>query len=289
MDLIGDALEVVGSALNQFMSVAGYVIEQVVQFLVGTLEPAFAAMAPFISGIVASVNQVISSIAQIVQGVVNLVAGLISGNWSQVWQSCQQIASGAVGALGGILSGISNAAMAAVSGAGTWLWNAGSQIIAGLWNGISGAIGGLYNNIRNALSGLVDEAMSALGIHSPSRVFRDKVGKFIPSGIGVGIKQNTPALLSDADKMTDALVDRVSGASAAVDVAAGMSIASGANGAQGASGGAAGLSVDDIVLAIVTALSKIGALKLDVDLKTLAMLLAPSIDSELGKRAAMEV
>lgn len=289
LDLIGDALEVVGATLNQFMTVAGFVIEQVVQFLVSTLEPAFAAMAPFISGIVASVNQVISSIAQIVQGVVNLVAGLISGNWSQVWQSCQQIASGAVGALGGILNGIYNAAMAAVSGAGTWLWNAGSQIIAGLWNGISGAIGGLYNNIRNALSGLVDEAMSALGIHSPSRVFRDKVGKFIPSGIGVGIKRNTPALLSDADRMTDALVDRVSGASAAVDVAAGMSTASGANGAQGASGGAGGLSVDDIVFAIVTALSKIGALKLDVDLKTLAMLLAPSIDSELGKRAAMEV
>lgn len=289
MDLIGDTLEVVGGALNQFMSVAGYVIEQVVQFLVSTLEPAFAAMAPFISGIVSSVNQVISSIAQIVQGVVNLVAGLISGNWSQVWQSCQQIASGAVGALGGILSGIYNAAMAAVSGAGTWLWNAGSQIIAGLWNGISGAIGGLYNNIWNALSGLVDEAMSALGIHSPSRVFRDKVGKFIPSGIGVGIKQSTPALLSDADKMTDALVDRVSGASAAVDVAAGMSLASGANGAQGAAGGSGGLSVEDIVYAIVTALSKIGALKLDVDLKTLAMLLAPSIDSELGKRDAMEV
>lgn len=289
MDLIGDALEVIGAALNQFMTVAGSVIEQVVQFLVSTLEPAFAAMAPFISGIVASVNQVISSIAQIVQGVVNLVAGLISGNWSQVWQSCQQIASGAVGALGGILSGIYNAAMAAVSGAGTWLWNAGSQIIAGLWNGISGAIGGLYSNIKNALSGLVDQAMSALGIHSPSRVFRDKVGKFIPSGIGVGIKQSTPALLSDADRMTDALVDRVSGASAAVDVAAGMSLASGANGAQGAAGGSGGLSVEDIVYAIVTALSKIGALKLDVDLKTLAMLLAPSIDSELGKRDAMEV
>lgn len=289
MAVVGDVLEVAGGYLNQFLTVAGAVIAGVVQWIVGTLQPTFAAMAPFISGIVSAVNQVITSIGQIVQGVVGLVQGIISGNWSQAWSSCQQIASGAVGALGGILNGIYNAAMAAVSGAGTWLWNAGSQIIAGLWNGISGAIGGLYSNIKNALSGLVDEAMSALGIHSPSRVFRDKVGKFIPSGIGVGIKQSTPALLSDADKMTDALVDRVSGASAAVDVAAGMSLASGANGAQGASGGSGGLSVEDIVYAIVTALSKIGALRLDVDLKTLAMLLAPSIDSELGKRAAMEV
>lgn len=289
MDLIGDALEVVGAALNGFLSVAGSVIAGVVQWIVGTLQPAFAAMAPFISGIVSSVNQVITSIGQVVQGVVGLVQGIISGNWAQAWASCQQIASGAVGALGGILQGIYNAAMAAVSGAGTWLVNAGSQIISGLWNGISGAIGGLYSNIKGALSGLVNKAKNSLGIHSPSRVFRDMVGKFIPLGIGVGIKRNTPALLADADKMTSSLVERVSGASAAVDVAAGVAPVSGANGAQAASGGACGLSVEDIIYAIITALSRIGALKLDVDLKTLAMLLAPSIDSELGKRDAMEV
>ena len=52
---------------------------------------------------------------------------------------------------------------------------------------------------------------------------------------------------------------------------------------------ACGLCLEDIIFAIITALSRIGALKLDVDLKTLAMLLAPSIDSELGKRDAMEV
>lgn len=289
MDLIGDALEVVGAALSQFLAVAGSVIAGVVQWIVGTLQPAFAAMAPFISGIVSSVNQVITSIGQVVQGVVGLVQGIISGNWAQAWASCQQIASGAVGALSGILQGIYNAAMAAVSGAGTWLVNAGSQIISGLWNGISGAIGGLYNNIKGALSGLVSKAKNALGIHSPSRVFRDMVGKYIPLGIGVGIKRNTPALLADADEMTSSLVERVSGASAAVDVAAGMSPASGTNGAQAASGGVCGLSVEDIIYAIITALSRIGALKLDVDLKTLAMLLAPSIDSELGKRDAMEV
>ena len=289
MDLVGSVLQIAGACLSQFLAVAGSVIAGVVQWIVGTLQPAFAAMAPFISGIVSAVNQVITSIGQVVQGVVGLVQGIISGNWAQAWASCQQIASGAVGALGGILQGIYNAAMAAVSGAGTWLVNAGSQIIAGLWNGISGAIGGLYSNIKSALSGLVDQAMSALGINSPSRVFRDKVGKFIPSGIGVGIKKSTPALLSDADKMTDALVDRVSGASAAMDVATGMSLGASANGAQAASCGACGLSVEDIIYAIITALSRIGALKLDVDLKTLAMLLAPSIDSELGKRDAMEV
>ncbi|WP_444546384.1 phage tail protein, partial [Bifidobacterium longum] len=68
------------------------------------------------------------------------------------------------------------------------------------WNGISGAIGGLYDKIKGALSGLVDKAKEALGIHSPSRVFRDEVGRYIPPGISEGIDKATPALQRDIAK-----------------------------------------------------------------------------------------
>ena len=44
-----------------------------------------------------------------------------------------------------------------------------------------------YDKIKGALSGLVDKAKEALGIHSPSRVFRDEVGRYIPPGISEGI------------------------------------------------------------------------------------------------------
>ena len=66
----------------------------------------------------------------------------------------------------------------------------GADVIRGLINGIDSMIGALYSKIKSALSGLVDKAMSALGIASPSRVFRDKVGKFIPAGIAAGIEEN---------------------------------------------------------------------------------------------------
>ena len=78
----------------------------------------------------------------------------------------------------------------------------GSNVISGLWSGISGAIGGLYNNIKNSLSGLVDKAKSALGIHSPSKVFADEVGKWIPEGIAVGISKNAKSALNAMKDLT---------------------------------------------------------------------------------------
>jgi len=78
----------------------------------------------------------------------------------------------------------------------------GSDVIGGLWNGVSGAIGGLYENIKNSLSGLVDKAKNALGINSPSKVFADEVGKWIPEGIAVGIDKNAKSALNAMKDLT---------------------------------------------------------------------------------------
>lgn len=78
----------------------------------------------------------------------------------------------------------------------------GSDVISGLWKGVSGAIGGLYDNIKNSLSGLVDKAKNALGINSPSKVFADEVGKWIPEGIAVGISKNAKSALNAMKDLT---------------------------------------------------------------------------------------
>ena len=46
-------------------------------------------------------------------------------------------------------------------------------------------------------------AKEFLGINSPSRLFRDKVGKYMALGMGVGFEQNVP---------TDDMTDSISGA-----------------------------------------------------------------------------
>lgn len=62
----------------------------------------------------------------------------------------------------------------------------GSNIVSGLWNGINEMKDWVIEKIKGFGSGLVHGLKNALGIASPSKVFRDQVGKNIALGIGEG-------------------------------------------------------------------------------------------------------
>ena len=48
-----------------------------------------------------------------------------------------------------------------------------------------------------------------LGIESPSKRARDEIGRYIPAGIGVGIRQGTGGMLRDARTMADDLMGSI--------------------------------------------------------------------------------
>lgn len=91
----------------------------------------------------------------------------------------------------------------------------GKNLVEGLWNGISDMVGWIGNKI----SGFGDSVLSGLkdffGIHSPSKVMRDEVGKFLPAGIAIGIEDSTisavKSVRSMADKLRSTAVESMSG------------------------------------------------------------------------------
>ena len=85
----------------------------------------------------------------------------------------------------------------------------GSRIVSGIISGITGAAGRLYSTMSSIASKALNAAKEKLGIHSPSRVFRDQVGKFIPSGIAVGIQANTDSAIDSVKKLANSLVASV--------------------------------------------------------------------------------
>ena len=64
----------------------------------------------------------------------------------------------------------------------------GKNIINGVWEGIKSMKDKITKNVKNFFGGIVDGVKDKLGIHSPSRVFRDVIGKMIGEGVIVGIK-----------------------------------------------------------------------------------------------------
>jgi hypothetical protein len=68
----------------------------------------------------------------------------------------------------------------------------GSNIVKGIFNGIKNAGAWLYDKLRGWVDGVVGWIKDFFGIHSPSKVFADEVGKFIPPGITLGVEQAMP-------------------------------------------------------------------------------------------------
>lgn len=70
------------------------------------------------------------------------------------------------------------------------IMNIGKNLVQGLWNGITGAGNWLKNKISSFASGIINGFKSAFGIHSPSKVFNQEIGRFLALGLGEGFNDN---------------------------------------------------------------------------------------------------
>lgn len=81
----------------------------------------------------------------------------------------------------------------------------GKNIVQGIWNGIKNAKDWLWDKITGFCSGIMDGFKNALGIHSPSRLMRDIIGKNLVKGISVGIDTEMP----DLDKQINSNINEL--------------------------------------------------------------------------------
>lgn len=85
----------------------------------------------------------------------------------------------------------------------------GLNIIRGIATGVKNAAGELVDAAVNAAENALNWVKDKLGIHSPSRVFRDQVGKNMALGIGIGFEDNIP--YKDMEKQASKMVSRIQG------------------------------------------------------------------------------
>lgn len=165
------------------------------------------------NGIQNNVTAAINAVSGVISAVMNAISGTWSGAWNTVrnlvsntWNGITNAVRNGVNNVANTVSGIGGRIKGAFSNAGSWLVSAGNNIIQGLINGIKGAIGNAVAAVKGAASSIVDAAKNALGIHSPSRVFRDEVGRMIPAGLGVGVTKNERLAVRPVQSMVSDLL-----------------------------------------------------------------------------------
>jgi phage-related protein len=76
----------------------------------------------------------------------------------------------------------------------------GKSIVEGVWNGIKNAASWFTSQVKSFFSGIVDSVKNALGIGSPSKVFRDEIGKWLPLGVVQGFEAAMPSAMEAIQK-----------------------------------------------------------------------------------------
>lgn len=101
--------------------------------------------------------------------------------------------------ISGLVSYVRSAALRIVSGIESAILrlpgkmlSIGRNIVQGLWNGISDMTGWIISKIQGFGDSVLSGIKKFFGIHSPSRVFRDQVGKMLALGLGIGFEKNLP-------------------------------------------------------------------------------------------------
>lgn len=126
------------------------------------------------------------------------------------------------------LSGVADQVVAPIRNAVGKIRGVGKNLIEGLWNGISDMVGWIYGKISGFASGVLSKIKGVFGIHSPSRVMRDVIGKNLALGIGVGFENTMPDVLDDMKGALD-----INPLASSVEVSASGGGSRGSNGGVG--------------------------------------------------------
>ncbi|MDH9921987.1 hypothetical protein PZL33_07505 [Staphylococcus hominis] len=185
----------IGSTVSNFFSQVANGFMRVVQSVWQHMQQAYSRVvsggSQWVSGIVSAMARFLSSV---ISGFANVV--------SQTQAGMQRAYSTIVGFVGQFAS-------------------AGMDLMRGLVQGIMNGMSWVVNAARNVAKSAVNAAKSALGIHSPSRVFKE-IGGYTMQGFGIGIDKEGRSVVSGMGSMANSITEAFNSNLAVPDITSNM-------------------------------------------------------------------
>lgn len=146
-----------------------------------------------VDAIIEVASTLVANVDKIILAAGDLMSGLIRGLIEALPRVLYRLPEIIIAITSGLLKGVGS------------IVDVGVQMVRGLFEGIRNAGAWLRNKLRGWVSDVLGWVKRLFGIHSPSKVFADEIGKFIPPGITVGVEQAMPRALRDMGQELSAL------------------------------------------------------------------------------------
>lgn len=161
-----------------------------------------------INGIVNNLPQIVSAAAKVIARFVASMASNLPKILQTGIEMIGKLAAGLIRAIPTLVGKIPQIVSSIQKAFSSIDWGAvGKNIISGIANGLKNAGGMIIDAAKEAANSALKAAKKALGIESPSTVFRDEVGKMIPAGMAKGVMVNLNPIVEAVERAKKAMIN----------------------------------------------------------------------------------
>lgn len=205
LGVIGNVLPAVERALNGI----GKLIEGAVPVLIERLPGLLQQILPVL---LSSATSLVNSVIEVLPELVDLIVDTLIDNAPMLIVAAVELvlalAGGLIQAVPKLLKAIPTIIKETVDGFKNSenikkFSDVGKNIIDGIKSGIKNAWNNLVKWFKGLFGDLIGVAKKILGIKSPSRVFRDQIGKQMAAGLGLGWEDEFGKVKSDIEDSLD--------------------------------------------------------------------------------------
>lgn len=188
-DLIPLAINAVLNLVDTLLDNIDLIIDAGISLIIGLAD-----------GLILALPDLIDKIPVIID---KTIMALTNNGWKLVEAGVKltvQLAIGLIKAIPNLISAIPKIIGSVISGIGNYyskMGECGLNLIKGLWNGISDAGAWLRDKISGFFGGVVDNIKDFFGIHSPSTLFENEIGKNLALGVGEGFSNTMSDVSAD--------------------------------------------------------------------------------------------
>lgn len=179
------------------------IVDTLIENIPMLLDAAIVLIVGLADGLIAALPQLMQKAPEIIMKLTSALVQEIPELVLCALDLMMGLAGGLIEALPVIITQIPTIIGAMISGLAEGIAEfivTGGELIEGLWQGISDKSDWIIEKIKSFGDSVLQGLKNFFGIASPSKVFRDEVGQWLPEGMAVGIEAN-------ADSVTNAMDD----------------------------------------------------------------------------------
>ena len=187
-------IEALPQLIDKIPEIIDKLINAIIENLPKIIEMGITLIIKLAEGLIKAIPQLISKVPQIITSLLNAIT---SGGFSKMLNAGKDLLNKVKE---GITNGISKIA------------DVGKDLVKGLWNGIKNAKDWVLDKIKGFGKSILNGIKDFFGIHSPSKLFRDEIGKNLILGVGVAFEKDDDLINKQINDFGDDVYKKMQGA-----------------------------------------------------------------------------